>query len=69
MKTIKSILVFRNGNIAAFDEHDNQIELIQAFTMSDLVRQFAEDIGCSVDGCKVSMCEGNFTIPPKDQSK
>lgn len=41
---ITSILVFRNGNIAAFDENDEQVSDLQMWDIKELIRDKAKQL-------------------------
>ena len=58
MKHVASLLVFRNGMIAVFDEHGHQIPEIQKLSLTDILRSELEGLGYSVDGCQVSVADG-----------
>lgn len=51
-KQVKVFMVFGNGNIAAFDEQDQQIPELQKFTVFELLEWFANQRGFSTDGCE-----------------
>lgn len=50
---ISSILVFSNGNIAVFDENDEQVSELQKFTIQDLIRDKAIDNGYNADKARI----------------
>lgn len=62
MKHVASLLIFRNGMIAAFDDQGQQIPKIQKRSLTDLLRSELEAMGYSVDGCHVSVATGVHVI-------
>lgn len=59
---VTEVLIFPNGNIAAFDEHGQQIPDMQHKSVSQLIAEQANRLGYSVDGCKVCMGRGVTTM-------
>ena len=59
---VKSVLFFRNGNIAAFDENDDQIPLLQQKTIMDLFRDFAEWNEFDAGGAEYSIQSGETGV-------
>lgn len=49
---VKTMIIFTNGNIAAFDEHDNQIAELQRRSLIQVWADFAARQGYDVDGCE-----------------
>ena len=49
---VKTMMLFANGNIAAFDEHDNQITELQCKTAMELWTEFATRLGYDIEGCE-----------------
>jgi Fe2+ or Zn2+ uptake regulation protein len=52
---LANILIFKNGNIAVFDESGNQVPELQNKTVLDLIRDFAASQGFSTEGCRVEV--------------
>ena len=59
---VKSVLFFRNGNIAAFDENDEQIPQLQMKTVMELFRDFAERNEFDAGGCEYSIQGGESGV-------
>lgn len=49
---VKTMMLFANGNIAAFDENDNQITELQCKTAIELWAESATQLGYDVEGCQ-----------------
>ena len=67
MKHVASLLIFRNGMIAAFDDQGQQIAKIQKRSLTDILRSELEGLGYSVDGCQVSVADGVHVIGEHNQ--
>ena len=67
MKHVASLLIFRNGMIAAFDDQGQQIPEIQKHSLMDILRSELEGLGYSVDGCQVSVADGVHVIGEHNQ--
>jgi hypothetical protein len=59
---VKSVLFFRNGNIAAFDGNGEQTPLLQQKTIMDLFRDFAECNEFDAGGCEYSIQGGESGV-------
>jgi len=49
---VRKMILFPNGNIAAFDENDEQIPASQRKSAIVLWAQHATELGFDVDGCE-----------------
>ena len=49
---VKTMMLFANGNIAAFDENDNQITELQCKSAIELWTEFATQLGYDIEGCE-----------------
>jgi hypothetical protein len=68
---VKTMMLFANGNIAAFDDKGNQIPELQEKSAIELWAEFAKRIGYKVEGCECRMQEPSgrglqFTMSTKD---
>lgn len=54
-RKVSSILIFANGNVAAFGPDGEQIARIQRKTIVDLVVECAVEAGFDIDGCTVDL--------------
>ena len=61
-KTVKTVLFFHNGNIAAFDENDQQIPELQKHSAIDLFAMYAMEQGYDTNGCEVRCSNYTYTI-------
>ena len=52
---VKTMILFANGNIAAFDENDQQIGELQCKSAIQLWAEFATKLGYDVEGCECRM--------------
>lgn len=62
MKKVKTVLLFANGNIAAFNENEKQIPLLQMRSAIELFTEYASQVGFEVDGCEFRVGTGSGTI-------
>ena len=67
-KKVKTVLLFHNGNIAAFDENDNQIPELQKHSAIDLFTAYAVSKGYDVEGCEVRCSNYTYTIKSQETS-
>ncbi len=51
---VKEVMLFANGQIAAFDESNQQIELLQQRNAIELFAEYAKGCGYEIDGCRFS---------------
>ena len=54
-RKVSSILIFPNGNVAAFGPDGEQIVEIQRKTIVDLLVETAVEAGFDIDGCTVDL--------------
>lgn len=57
---ITSVLVFENGNIAAFDEKDEQVPLLQQFNLNDLILEKAKSLNFNTSETNIKFAWNNF---------
>lgn len=69
MKQVKSVIIFRNGNIAAFDESGVQITELQKHSLQEIFTQHAWKHGYRTDGCRISSDVTNIEIAPSRSEK
>ena len=53
MKKVARLLIFRNGNVAAFGPDERQIPELQLQSVAELWGRFADLLGYDVHGCEV----------------
>lgn len=53
MKKATRLLIFRNGNVAAFGADGRQIPELQLLSVAELWGRYADLLGYDVDGCEV----------------
>lgn len=58
---IKSVLFFRNGNAAIFDEHGEQIPQLQAPWLN-VYLDYLKRNGANVEGLEISMPDGRRAV-------
>lgn len=65
---VKTVLLFANGNIAAFNEKDEQIPELQIRSAIQLFAEYAVQAGFEVDGCefRVGTGSGIIRVEPVD---
>jgi hypothetical protein len=51
-KSLKSLLLFPDGNFAAIDDSGNQIAELQQRTACELIAEYAQRLGWDVDHCE-----------------
>lgn len=54
---VKSVLFYRNGAVAAFDEDDKQIPELQRLNLYELWKSFAQVRGFDVSECEMNAIE------------
>ena len=59
---VRSVLFFRDGSIAAFDENGEQIPQLQMKTVMELFRDFAEQNEFDAGGCEYSIQGGESGV-------
>lgn len=62
MKRVTEILVFPNGNIAAFDDVGQQIPELQRKSVGMLIAAEAVRLGYDYAGCKMKMGRGEVEM-------
>jgi hypothetical protein len=58
VKEIRSIYLFRNGMIAAFDNADNQVPALQERSVLELLGEKADIMGYTLEGAKYCWPDG-----------
>ena len=61
--TVSGIIIFSNGDIAAFDSGGHQIPELQKSSIVDLLKKHASAMGYSLDGCKISSDFKGWIVP------
>lgn len=58
-RRVAAMILFANGSIAAFDEHEQQITELQTWSAIELFARHAAASGFDVDGCRfATQCLG-----------
>jgi hypothetical protein len=59
MQKVRSIYLFRNGMIAAFDEDDQQIPALQEQSALEMLGEKANNTGYNLEGAKYCWPDGS----------